>query len=354
VPHPPRLLVLGSFVPSERGSRTVGEELAQRLAQSGWDVRLSSRRHTGAVRLADMLISVIRWRDSYDVALIGTFSGRAFLWAEACARVLGALGKPYILTLHGGALPEFAESNPARVRKLLAGAALVTAPSAYLQRRMEPYCDRILCIPNAVDHPAYRGQPRVRAGARVLWLRAFHDIYDPLGAVRVLALLAETVPDVRLVMAGPTKQLEIRSALSQLADELGVADRLEIVEAIPKGEVPDWLATGDIFLNTSLIDNAPVTVVEAMAAGLCVVTTDVGGIPDLVRDGEDALTVPPGRPDLMANAVLRILREPELARRLSANGLERSFAADWSSVLPTWQACFEAVRSSPGTRVCID
>ncbi len=63
--------------------------------------------------------------------------------------------------------------------------------------------------------------------------------------------------------------------------------------SVEKSEVPAWLAKGDIFLNTTNVDNTPVSVIEAQAAGLCVVSTNVGGIPFLLENGKDALLVPP-------------------------------------------------------------
>ncbi len=73
--------------------------------------------------------------------------------------------------------------------------------------------------------------------------------------------------------------------------------------------MPAWLDRGDIFLNTSRIDNAPVSLIEAMACGLCVVTTDAGGIPDMVRHGEDALVAPVGDAGALASLVASVLED---------------------------------------------
>ncbi|HEX2205773.1 MAG TPA: glycosyltransferase family 4 protein, partial [Longimicrobium sp.] len=106
---------------------------------------------------------------------------------------------------------------------------------------------------------------------------------------------------------------------------------------VPKAEVPARLAEGDVYLNTPRADNTPVTVLEAMACGLCVVSTEVGGIPYLLDDGGDALLVPPGDAEAMAAAVLRLLRDPALAGRLSRAGRRKAEGCDWSAVLPRWE-----------------
>jgi glycosyltransferase involved in cell wall biosynthesis len=75
-----------------------------------------------------------------------------------------------------------------------------------------------------------------------------------------------------------------------------------------------------------------------MATGLCVVSTDVGGLPDLLRDGEDALLVPPNDPEAMAAAVRRLLTEPGLAATLSHAGRAKVEAMAWPTVLPQWES----------------
>jgi glycosyltransferase involved in cell wall biosynthesis len=106
---------------------------------------------------------------------------------------------------------------------------------------------------------------------------------------------------------------------------------------LPKSEVPRALSQGDIFLNTTNVDNTPVGVIEAMACGLCVVSTNVGGIPFLVEDGLDGLLVPSDNVTAMAAAVKRIPREPRLAERLSRNARVKAEQFDWSVILPQWE-----------------
>ncbi|RIK26321.1 MAG: glycosyl transferase family 1, partial [Chloroflexi bacterium] len=109
------------------------------------------------------------------------------------------------------------------------------------------------------------------------------------------------------------------------------------IAGVPKEEVPAWLQRGDIFLNTTNVDNTPVSVIEAMACGLCVVRTNVGGIPYLLDHEQDALLVPPNDPDAMADAVRRILTEPGLAERLSRNARRKAEQFDWETILPQWE-----------------
>jgi glycosyltransferase involved in cell wall biosynthesis len=115
-------------------------------------------------------------------------------------------------------------------------------------------------------------------------------------------------------------------------------DRVSLPGNVPKQRVPQALNSGDIFLNTTNVDNTPVSVIEAMACGLCVVSTNVGGLPHLLESGQDSLLVQPSQPSAMAAAVRQILSEPALAERLSRNARAKAEQFDWSNILPQWEA----------------
>src|SRR5436309_2282828 len=160
----------------------------------------TSRKRPKLLRLGDMLLTVFRHRHEYAVAQIDVFSGPAFFYAEAVAWILRRLKKPFVLTLHGGNLPEFGQRWPGRVRKLLLSAKAVTAPSGYLREKMEAYCDHIQILPNALDVSAYPHRERGPVRPNLIWLRSFHEIYNPVMAVKVVATLAQRYPDVDLNM----------------------------------------------------------------------------------------------------------------------------------------------------------
>lgn len=344
-----RTLLIGNHLSTAGDSPKVCEELAERLRGAGWPVETASSRRTPVVRLADMVWAA--GSRPCDVAQIDVYSGRAFLWAEAAAGALRARRKPYVLTLHGGNLPVFARRHPRRTARLLRSAAAVTAPSSYLQRAFGDVRDDVVQLPNAVDLPRYPYRRRERPGPRLLWLRAFHQIYDSILAIETLADLRRDFPDVRLTMAGPDRGDGSLEASRRRSAALGVSGRVRIAGRVDKAAVPDWLNGADVFVNTSRTDNFPVSLVEAMACGLCIVTTNVGGIPDLLEDGVDALLVPPGDPAAMAAAVRRVLREPGLAARLSGNARRKAEAFDWSAILPAWRQLLARAAEGAGRPV---
>ena len=284
-----------------------------------------------------MLLTTWRNRQRYQVAQVDVYSGLSFFWAEVVCRLLRFLGKPYILTLHGGNLPTFARRSPERVQRLLRSAAAVTTPSRYLLEQMRPYRNSLILLPNPLDLSAYHFRLRRNPAARLMWLRAFHHVYQPELAIEVVAELVRDFPDIRLTMIGPDKKDGSKEETLRRTAEHGLTERVELVGRIAKKDVPHRINEGDIFLNSSRVDNTPISVMEAMASGLCVVSASVGGIPYFLEDGRDSLLVPPQDARGMADAVRRILSEPGLAESLSRAARTKVEQFDWGHILPRWE-----------------
>lgn len=333
----PRLFLAGTFLSIGGGHRSVIEDLAERFQQTGHFLVVASPYRIGLVRGAHMLITAILRRRQYDLAVVDLFSGRAFLWGEALSILLKTLGCSFIFVLRGGSLPDFARSHPKRVRSCLERATVVIGLSSYLVKQMRPYSDNLQLLPNPLDVANYPFRLRRTLHPQLVWLRAFHEIYNPTLALRVLKRLIQDYPDLHLTMVGPDKGDGTLQEVQQMAAELGIADRINLPGGVPKAEVPVWMNKGEIFINTTNADNTPISVLEAMACGLCVVSTNVGGIPYLLEDGQDALLVPPDDSEAMADAVRRILAEPGLAERLSYNARQKVASFDWSVILPQWE-----------------
>jgi L-malate glycosyltransferase len=379
----PRILLVGNHLSGAGFNPGVCESLAARLRGRGWRVRTTSHQRGRLARLGDMLGTVWQDRHHYDLAHVDVYSGRAFLWADAVCRLLRFAGKPYIVTLRGGNLARFGRRRPRGVAKLLSGAVAVTTPSRFLFEhfgRIEQEIhqstpavrSRCFCapfgpadepnnraparsgstdqpnnrttafhlIPNPIDVEAYRFRPRRSAQPRLVWLRAFHRIYQPELAVTALSQLVREFPAARLTMIGPDKGDGSLARTRRAAERCGLARRIDFAGAASKSSLPALLDRGDIFLNTSRIDNTPVSVLEAMAGGLCIVSTSAGGIPFLLRHECDALLTACGRPAEMAAAVRRLLCEPSLAEQLSQNARRHVEPYDWSAVLPEWERLF--------------
>lgn len=340
-------MFVANFLSGHDGRRTYSEDLAARLEAAGVPVLRASQWMWKPARLADMAGAALGARGAYGTAVVDVYSGQAFLWAEAAARAAKARGRRLVLVLHGGRLPEFAGQHAARVARLLGMADAVVAPSGYLRDALARWRAGIEVIPNAIELERYPFRLRTKVAPRIAWLRSYHEIYNPVMAVEVLARVRERRPQARLVMYGADKDGSLAQC-REAARRLGVEGAAEFRSAIPKEQVGAALAEADVFLNTTNVDNAPVSVVEAMACGLCVVSTAVGGVPYLVEDGVEGLLVKPGDADGMTEMVLRLLEEEGLGARLSAMGRRRAERHDWPAVLGAWMEMLDRVAEKAG------
>ncbi|HVG34785.1 MAG TPA: glycosyltransferase family 4 protein [Pyrinomonadaceae bacterium] len=338
----PRVFLAANFLSKSGGSRSVVEDLCEHLERDGYGLITASPYRSGALRGAHLLLTALRRQRDYDIAVVDLYSGRAFLIGEALSVLLSALRRPFILVLRGGELPEFASRHRERVRACLNRAAVVTAPSSYLLERMRPFHTDLRLLPNPVNLFDYEYELRRRPRPRLVWLRSFHEIYNPTMAPRVLAELKDEFPDISMIMVGRDKGDGSLERTRRVAAELGVEDRITFAGGVLKREVPRWIKRGDIFLNTTDVDNTPVSVLEALACGLCVVSTNVGGIPYLLEDERDALLVQPRDVQAMSRAVRRILTDSLLAERLSENARRKAQQFDWPLILPQWKSLLTA------------
>jgi glycosyltransferase involved in cell wall biosynthesis len=328
--------MVSNFLSSAHGSRSVQQDVRDRLAALGYPVIATSPIRNGMVRGGHMLAVALARRNAYDVAIVDVYSGRAFLWADAISRVLRSLHRPFVLMLHGGNLPRLAAGSPARMKRCLGRADAVTAPSTYLRDRLQHCREDIQVLPNGVDLDRCVYRPRRHLAPRLIWLRAMHAVYNPAMAVETLAALKPLFPEASLAMIGPDKGDGTLQAVRAAVARHGLEADVWLRGGVEKQDVPDCLQQGDIFLNTADVDNTPVSVLEAMACGLPVVSTNVGGLPYLLRDGRDALLVPARAMSAMANGVARLLADPDLAAELSAQGRAAVEPFRWPAVIAQW------------------
>ena len=336
--------MVGNFLSAHGFTPGPGEELAAMIFQRySWKIIMTSSHKAPLLKIIDMIQTILFKKCNYDVAQVDVFSGRAFIWAEIATWLLCQLKKPIILTLRGGNLPIFTEAYPLRVKQVFSRAKVITAPSRFLKNEMEFRGYQVSLLPNAIPIKQYPNRLRDSPLPHFLWLRSFHNIYNPSLAPKVLARLIQEFPMAKLTMCGPDKgdgSLERTKEIAKSEDVFGI---IQFPGIITKEEIPKFGNAHDLFLNTTNVDNTPISLVEAMAMGMCIVSTKVGGIPYLLENEKDALLVPPNDSTAMAAACRRLLLDGELAERLSRNAREKAMGFDWSVVLPQWEILLDSV-----------
>lgn len=329
-----RLIYIGNQLKKWGGNPTSIDVLAPQLEKEDFEVICASAFRNKILRALHMLSVILKNSRSADWILIDTYSTQNFWYAYFCGKLAHLLKKKYVLLLHGGDLPKRLQTTPAKTRWLLKKSHVNIAPSVYLQKRLqEEGLSEIKYIPNSISLKNYEFRERKDVQPKLLWVRAFANIYDPMSAIKTLELLFEKYEQAELCMVGPEKDETFKKCQAYVEEK---ALPVSFPGKLDKSRWHQLSQEYDIFLNTSTVDNTPVSVIEAMALGLPVVSTNVGGIPYLITDGHHGVLVPPNDPAAMANAVEELLSHPEKTHDRAISAREKVEEFDWDIVKKQW------------------
>ena len=327
-----RIGIAGALKPRHSSQ---GHAVAEGLRSAGHDVVAVSYKRARAARLADVVQTLRREAGSLDVLVVQVYTGKSFVVEDLTSRIAKAYRVPMVFHLHGGNMPRFMEQFPRWSRRVLGRAGKLIAPSTYLQREVGRAGLDVDVIPNVIDIERNPWRARNPLKPKLLWIRAFHDAYNPGLAVRTLALVRQVFAAATLTMAG--EDLGLRGATERLAREHDVEDAVLFTGFLEGAAKDGAFASHDILLNTNRIDNTPVSVIEAMASGLPVVAADIGGIADLVDHEHTGLLAPDDDARAMADAVIRLLRDRALADHVTRSARATAEQFQWSRVEPLWE-----------------
>ncbi|WP_338377954.1 glycosyltransferase family 4 protein [uncultured Flavobacterium sp.] len=329
------LLYIGNKLHKHGFNKTSIETLGAFLAEEGYTTVYTSNKKNQSSRLYDMMITTFLKAKKVDYILIDTYSTSSFWYAFFCSQIARLFATKYIPILHGGDLPNRLNKNPYLCRLIFKYAYKNVAPSHYLLENFrEKGFTNIVFIPNSIALKEYEFKERKNIQPKLLWVRSFAKIYNPKMAVEVFKLLKEKHPEATLTMIGPDKDgslLETQEFAKGLNLEVNFTGKLS------RKEWTDVASEYDIFINTTHFDNTPVSVMEAMALGLPVVTTNVGGIPYLLTDKENALLVADNKPKEMVIAIESLLKNKEMVQKLTSNAKLLVFTMDWQAVKLKWK-----------------
>ena len=244
------------------------------------------------------------------------------------------LGRPILFTEHGRHQPDFPRPKRMLVNRLLLSRRdRVVGVGAAVRRALIAYegipARRVAVLYNGIDVDAFaassdRATARRDMGARegefvILQVARLDYLKDHATAVRTLARVIRQVPRARLVLVGDGPE---RVGIEALVCELNLSDRVSFLGT--RKDVDRLLHGADLFLLTSVSEGIPLTVIEAMAAGLPVVATDVGGLREVVVEGVTGLLAPASAVVGLADCVLKLANDPDLRSTMGTAGRKRA------------------------------
>lgn len=333
-----KILYIGNQLSQHGLNKTTIETLGPDLEKEGFTVICASNKRQFFFRFLEM-VKVCFFCQSVDYVLIDTYSTIAFWYAFVCSQIARFRKIKYIPILHGGNLPNRLQKNPKISRIIFKHAYQNVAPSNYLKSEFEKYgYTSVTYIPNSIPLQDYTFKKRSVFHPNLLWVRAFASIYNPQMAVLVLISLQKKYPNATLTMVGPDKDGSLEST-KKLANDLGV--NVNFTGQLSKEDWRDLAAEHDVFINTTHFDNTPVSLIEAMALGLPIVSTNVGGIPYLVEDKKHAFLVQDNDTQEMVQSIENLLDDQDFAIQMINNAKALALSFDWDVVKTKWKMLLE-------------
>jgi glycosyltransferase involved in cell wall biosynthesis len=353
-----RIALVGPLPPPAGGMANQTLQLARLLGEDGIavDVVQVNRPYKpawiGRVRVARALARLLPylvalWRTVGRSDLVHVMANSGWAWhlfAAPAIRIAALRGRPVVVNYRGGEAPAFL-ARAGSVRRTLRRSAAVVVPSRFLHDVFASHGVSSRIVPNIVDVARFGipGQRTAGPSARMIVTRNLERIYDLPTALRAFALVQQRRPEATLAIAGTGPE---RETLEGLATELGVRERVEFTGRLDPVEIAELCARADLMLNPARVDNMPNSILEGLAAGVPIVTTNVGGIPFIVEHEHTALLVAAGDAQAMAQAALRLLDDATLRERLRANGREAARQYTWPRIRPLWLGLYQELLGS--------
>ena len=218
----------------------------------------------------------------------------------------------------------------------------VTVPSTFLQDVFEKYDIETSIVPNIVNLSDFtpKGHTLPDAQApKLLVTRNLEPIYNNETVIKAMSIVLKTAPNATLKIAGSGPE---KNKLREMVENMGLENHIEFVGKLDRNAMIEAYHLADIAINPSLADNMPNSVLEALAVGVPVVSTNVGGVPHMVKDRETASLIPPKSPELMAEKIIELLNDPALYQHYVQQGQAQIAQYTWPSVYPILQKNYQS------------
>ena len=359
-----KLALVGPLPPPFGGMANQTRQLSRLLEKEGVAVHLiqtnapykpawvgSIRWVRAGARLLPYLLALWKKIGESEVVHIMANSGKSwFLFAAPAIWIARRRGVPVIVNYRGGEADAFLQQHERLFKKSIRPIAKLIVPSGYLKEVFAKYGIVAEVIPNVVDLGKFSRKRDTKSfpleEPHLIVCRNLEKIYDVATALKAFQKILEIFPAARLTVAGEGPE---EKALKKLANELGIASQARFAGRLDVEQMVALYQSADLMLNASRVDNMPNALLEAMSVGVPIVTTNAGGIPFIVEHEQTALLVPVGNPEAMAKAVLRLLNDEALYRRLQTNGGQEVSRYQWASVKEQWLGLYSDAKNN----VCV-
>jgi glycosyltransferase involved in cell wall biosynthesis len=283
----------------------------------------------------------------YDIIHIFSAHHTSFLIAPAPALLAARLfGKSSILNYRSGFAEEHLRRYGRSAIPIMRLAREVVVPSGFLVEVFGRFGLKARSIHNFVNTDQFSYRVRDPLQPCFMANRALESSYNVACILKAFGLIQKRFPWATLSVAGDGPE---RGALEKLSESLGLRN-VSFLGWVPPQEIAGLYNKAHIYLNAPDADNMPSAVIEAFASGTAVVSTNAGGIPHIVADGETGMLVDCNDHEAMAAKAVRLLENGDLARRIIAAAREQCLKYEWRAVREEWLGLYRELMNSERRR----
>lgn len=309
-----RICILAPFIPSIGGMTTIAEMQSNHLEKEGVAVfRVKTKTKTPFKITA--FIKLLRVARQCDIIHAHCSSYWGFL-PTIMAVIAGKIyGIRIVITYHGGRAEDFFNRYCFIAKPFLGCVDTIVVPSVFLKNVFENFGFKTKIIPNIIELNKFEYIERRNIKPKIIVTRHLKKIYNIECTIQAFGIVKKYYTDAELKIVGDGDQ---RESLEKLVKKLKLTN-VTFTGAIKNENMQEMYQSSDIFINPTTVDNFPVSIIEAFACGLPVISTNVGGVPYILQDGHNGLLVESGDYKAIAKNVFYLIENQNEALRFTRN-----------------------------------
>jgi glycosyltransferase involved in cell wall biosynthesis len=233
-------------------------------------------------------------------------------------------------------------------KQILKNADGVIVLTEDMKREIQKICNReVFVIPNGIDLEKFenlskedlRSKLEITNGKIIVFVGGLRPVKGVGYLIEAMKTIIDKNKNTRLFIVGDGVE---RQDLENLVKKLDLQKCVNFIGKVSNEEVPEYIVASDVFVLPSLSEGFPVTVVEAMASELPIVATNIRGLREIIKDGENGFLVEPKNPEQIAEKVLLLLEDDELRARISRNNKEKAKQYSWENIVERLEEIYQS------------
>lgn len=324
----------GSFLSKHGGLKSQGEYLSELLKKNGYEVLNLTESKNKLKRLIDVYYNIRTNRKKLKIIILQVYGTKSIILEIFILYLAKKYNLKIISHIHGGSIPNIYARKKILFNYIFKNSNEIITPSHFLKNFLEKKGFDSKIINNFIEIEKYKKKERETIKPKLLWMRNFKEMYNPKMAITVVETLKDKINNVFLYMAGYDGGE--KEAIIKLIKEKQLEKNVKLLSVLNQQQKQEYADKCDIYINTSQIDNAPVTIIEMMVFGLNIVSTDVGGIRYIIQNGKNGILVNKTNHQKMAEEILNLLNNQKRAKEIRIKAFQETEKYTDKNVIKRW------------------